>query len=571
MAQLNTTNYPVTRLSHVTGLDASGNVRHGTASTVHVKDFGAVGNGSTDDTAALKSALDSVMASGKTLVFGEGTYLVTGTISTIAETASVNLHIQCAGLVTINVSASATAFDYLIYCYSTAANNASITGGILRIDCNDKCGTGIYIRHGGASQSGTVNIETPVTVLDCKQNNAAQVNENYGIAVIGDYARVYMNQTVVRNVSRTNTTGGGCKGIAISGFSGEVVLEQPTVESVLCPTGSSEADGIATFAKSPGAETLRTPGRVTINQPYFIDCKGRSFKSQCSDTTIIRPRVWRQSVVAEAQCVEFDFQRANGLVIEPQYDYRLNGAVSPLGSSHSCVTFRHELTDAPMNSKSVGGCIRTEAVLPHYCIFANGTGAAYGEVEIDGLRIVPIGSFATTAFDRAIVEFRADHLVAKTGKTMIRVNDVAGPMNCYGIGYTNYVSGDVSAKLNVEVTNLRNTLSTITSATLPFSAISGGGITQVDTFLFRNNHGFRDLLSGLTFNFNKLVVGCVFTVIIEGVTATNAPPWGATGYATIECLSDYFAVTDKTVRVTKGSGAGVWFTQDGGTTWGTTA
>lgn len=44
---------------------------------VSVKDFGAVGNGSTDDTAAIQAAIDACNASGRTVYFPAGTYYIT--------------------------------------------------------------------------------------------------------------------------------------------------------------------------------------------------------------------------------------------------------------------------------------------------------------------------------------------------------------------------------------------------------------------------------------------------------------------------------------------------------------
>lgn len=49
--------------------------------TVSVKDFGAVGDGVTDDTAAIQAALDSVPAYGGQVFFPEGTYLISSTIT----------------------------------------------------------------------------------------------------------------------------------------------------------------------------------------------------------------------------------------------------------------------------------------------------------------------------------------------------------------------------------------------------------------------------------------------------------------------------------------------------------
>lgn len=580
MAQLSTANYPVARLKHVTGLDASGNVRHAFAPTINVKDFGAVGDGTTDDTAALKAAFDATMATGAVLTFDEGTYLVSGAITTIADTTVPGLHIHCKGLVTINVAGTATAFDYLIYMATTAANDASITGGLLRIDLNNKCSNGLWFRTSSASAGGVVNITAPVTILNAKQNGATSTTATYGIGVLGDYSLVYINQPRIVGVNRVNAGGGECKGIAISGFSGDVILQQPHIENVLLPSGGTDADGIACFAKNSAlSETLSTVGKVTVNQPLFIDCQGRSFKARCSDVTVIRPRVYRKNYVSITQSVEFDFQLGgNHLLLEPDYEYRKNGVTSPLGASHTCVVFQNLLTDTAMTSRSAGGFIRTEVLIDKYSYVGRGTSAAFAETVVEGLRIVPLGSFATTAIGRAILETDGAGMVAATGKTVLRVNDVSGPIGAYGIGYTGYVSGSLAAKLDVEVTGLRNTLGPSASA-YPFYALSGSFITQVDTFMFRANSGFRDYLAaGWTFNYNKLRPGCVFTVDLSASTGTNAPTvanagaaLGATGYATIECLSQFLSSTDATVRVTKGNAStanSVFMTQDGGTSWG---
>jgi hypothetical protein len=51
------------------------------AQTVSVKDFGAVGNGTTDDTAAIQAAVTYVQTSGNALYFPSGTYRITSTIT----------------------------------------------------------------------------------------------------------------------------------------------------------------------------------------------------------------------------------------------------------------------------------------------------------------------------------------------------------------------------------------------------------------------------------------------------------------------------------------------------------
>src|SRR5690242_7864821 len=47
----------------------------------NVKDFGAIGNGVADDTAAIQAALNAVPKTGATIYFPRGAYILTSTVS----------------------------------------------------------------------------------------------------------------------------------------------------------------------------------------------------------------------------------------------------------------------------------------------------------------------------------------------------------------------------------------------------------------------------------------------------------------------------------------------------------
>ena len=88
------------------------------ADTVSVKDFGAVGDGVTDDTAAIQAAVNAVRAAGGgTIYFPTGTYLVSTTIDLYQGTA-VNLVVRGAGrtATTIRTSADIVVFNHAESC-----------------------------------------------------------------------------------------------------------------------------------------------------------------------------------------------------------------------------------------------------------------------------------------------------------------------------------------------------------------------------------------------------------------------------------------------------------------------
>jgi hypothetical protein len=538
---------------------------------VSVKDFGAVGDGVTNDTVALKAAFDYAIPLAIPVEL-EGTYLVNGPIQPYASRASGSAHIICKGNVVINVSGGSTAFRDLFYLETTSSNNCSITGGSLSVDCNSKAASAITFRHTAASQSGVVNISCPVEVLNCFNNDAAATYENQGIAVIGDYETVVMEQPRVVDVSRASVNG-ACKGISVSGFSGNVTINQPYVKDILTGAGTVDADGIATFGKVLGGTYAARGGIVNINEPIFVDCQGRSLKSQCSDTTVFRPRVFRKDVVSIAQGVDFDFQSGGqSLLIEPYYEYRLNGATSPLGGSFSCVSFQQLLDDRQSVGKSIGGVLRTEVLVNRYSAAIHQSTALASYTQVDGLVVEPVGSLTTKAIDRALLEFQGNTVGAKSAKTTFVVRNCRGPIGTYAIGYTDYDSSVLTSKLSFEINDNYNTLSTPTLAA--FASLSGTTITAVEKFVLRSNYGFRSIMpSGWTFNFNSLASGNFFTVDLATVSATNAPGWGVTGYAFIESLDQWDTTNLQHIRVTVDNAAAantVFFTQGGSTpTWGT--
>ena len=512
----------------------------------------------------------------------EGTYLISDFIGLVTTIADGALHIYCNGPVTIQVSGSSTPFRQVLFCGTTGLTSSSITGGPLTINCNDKAAIGIEIFNGSPTIYGSVNFSSVVTVNDCLANDVTATYENGGIIINGRFEQIFMNSPRVENVERTNPTGGASSGITVTNLAGECYICDPYVANVLCPGGTNgvDADGIKIFgvnnAASPAIQTL---GKATIQGGTFADCQGRSIKSQCSDTTIINPYFKRQFVVSILNGLDVDFQSGNGLLIEPTFEYKKNGVVSPLGASFTPIAFQQRISDLPQCGKSIGGTMKTEVDMNRYALLVQLSTSAYSETVIDGLSVEPTGTLTTTAFTRGILETNIETANAKTAGTKMVVRRVSGPLNCYGIGYTGYTVGSLANKVEYEVTELTNTLTAATTNFL-FYNLSGNRVGEVKSFVVRDNANFRDLLFEAAFDFAKLAPGARFTVLTNFVTATNAPSWPSGRYAFIEVLGGPnntapLTPTHRNVRVTvTNAGTGViediYLTADGGTTWNET-
>lgn len=537
---------------------------------VAANDFSGVDpTGVSDSTAGLKACFDYAIPLGITVEL-EGTYLVSGTLQPYAARVSGAVHIRCKGLVTINVSSGSTAFKDLLYFETTGgANTCSISGGAMVVNGNNKCGRGFGFANTSSVQGGSVNIQTPITFTNLMENDVAETRVNYAIQVFGFYDKIRVAHPKLVGLARVNAAG-VCQGITMSNITGDVTIDRPHIESVSTP-GSTDADGIAVLGYHATTYT-ETSGSATINEGIFVDCQGRAIKSQMSETVVVRPKIKRKMLVGILNGADVDFQYGNGILIEPDFEYRLNGATSPLGASHACVIFQQMLTDAVMRGKSIGGSLRTEVAVTRYALITQQSTSQYSETEVDDLKIIPIGAIATKCINNAIAETDMGVVQAKTAKTKISVRNCSGQIGCYPVGYTNASSASAAGKFDVEVCDNRNTLGN--SGLYTLRQLSGTQVTQVDKFKFRNNENFSDLMfGGWVFDFANLVPGCTFSVDLTSVTATNPPAWGASGYATVECIAQLVSTSAyKCCRVTVGNAAAantVFYTQSSGVTWGT--
>lgn len=536
------------------------------ADVVSVADFGAFPDGE-DCTAELKACFDACIPGGTRVTIPGGTYVVSGPITTSTSITTGSLHIQCDGDVTIQVSGGATAFNTLIKCHASNANSASVCGGRLTLDLNNRCANGIYIRHDAVSIGGTVDMG-PVSVIDALNNDASDVNENQAILVYGLYQLVRIDSAYVSGVDRTNTAAGASKGITVSQAI-HVIINKPVVSNVLC-TGSAtvhDADGIAVFSPQGASTNAFRSGSLTIINPVVTDCQGRLIKLQVSESSIVNPVFRRKMVVTDDVNQDIDYQiGGTHELIAPSFEYLLNGVTSPVPATQFPVHFNQACPDRPNRLRVSGGTFRTETAFANFLYWSvQGTSLA-GELDVDNVKMQNMGALTTKPVSRSFVEFNAADLQAAT-RTHIAIRNCRGNFSDAPLlGYAEAAAN--TNKLSFDLIDNENT-GADDAQSMCFSAISGTTITTVASFNLRGNSGFIDFLGNWVFDYRTLKVGCSFSYDRTGATVSNGPtiPAGTrvrahcVGYDTLSRRAAWAIVDDCNAADT------LFYTSTG--TWGT--
>jgi hypothetical protein len=476
-------------LSAFWGVSSWGSAAAQDGGVVDPRQFGAVGDGLVDDSFALAAALDYAIGRRISLVL-RGRYRISRPLQAYGPPrAGGALHLVCEGVVSIEVDPQAAPFGDVLYFHTEAVCDCSIRGGSLTIDGAHRAGRGLTVRHNGEA-GGSVRITSPLVLRNFNERAEREVRENHALAVIGDFQQVEIHGSRVESVRRTNMGGGASKGISVSGFSGTVLIRDAWVQDVRVPgIGSYDADGIAVFSRRAGALYAARSGRAIVQACTFVDCQGRSLKSQCSDTDVIDPIVRRSQAVSIAHSVEFDFQMGNGRVVNPTYDYRRNGGCSPLGVSHSCIAFQQNLGDQPMRSQALGGVLHTEVPVPRYVALIHRPVSRSSETVVDQLQVSSGDGLDGSAFSRAVIELGVDHVAAMGQLVRVRAVGIVGPLLCPIVGYTDLKERSTVPALQVEVVGCKNILAA-DRRNPTLANLSGGRIPCPPGYQGRDNVGF---------------------------------------------------------------------------------
>ncbi len=157
---------------------------------VSVKDFGAVGDGATDDTTAIQTAITS--ATGKQLYFPEGTYMLSDSLLGVSDSHFV---FEAGTTLQFIVGSSVTTGDAILY-FDTCTNVKLIGNGARLV--GERKGTGINDIVQGISLLGCTDVLVEnFRIYDCAGD---------GVLVQGaaDNTPIYSERITIRDVLASN-------------------------------------------------------------------------------------------------------------------------------------------------------------------------------------------------------------------------------------------------------------------------------------------------------------------------------------------------------------------------------
>lgn len=255
-------------------------------SAVNVKDFGAVGDGVTDDTAAITNAI----ASQAPLYFGDETYRIT---SPILQTLTKDVLWEGRGGKIVYDNPSHT--EYAIRLSDTTGVDIVIND--LTIDGSKQANKILEVLNNTSNATSTNFVANELRVDNCKRLNT--FSGGSAIFMRGAFEDITFNGGWVRDCELPTGQGTpgsvGIGGISVTWYSDTSYARRVTLNGVLIEkvyssdlTYTSDQDGFKYFAPdvSGGASGKVESDCVIMGGSRFVNCYGRSIKTQVRNTVV---------------------------------------------------------------------------------------------------------------------------------------------------------------------------------------------------------------------------------------------------------------------------------------------
>lgn len=224
------------------------------ADTVSVKDFGAVGNGTTDDSGAIQAAINSLSSSGGTLYFPSATgYVVNTTVNVTSSNLIIDFNGQSVNFKSTFVKpGSGEPSLYSIMFYITGTNVTMINGKLGNGSYTDG---GSYIWFASGANNGTVdncqhfglpyNGSNSVAIQTRTGTSGIRIVNNYffncagSVSLQGSNGIVDNCTSVITSAQPTSVAGTSDQAYGIDGSDGNAITNCRVDRSVGAPVCGS--------------------------------------------------------------------------------------------------------------------------------------------------------------------------------------------------------------------------------------------------------------------------------------------------------------------------------------------
>jgi hypothetical protein len=340
---------------------------------VSVRDYGAVGNGTTDDTLGISAALKAINGiTTSVLYFPKGNYKLTGTGPRLNRQIELTMNRPFHIIGDDATITCGTTAEYMWY-ISNAGYDVKIQG--IKFDGNSKALACLRIED-SQGMTGTIEIDRCAFLNSYQGGDLGATLGGGGLFVSGSKYVSLTNSQVI-NHTRANGTGvagsAGTVGVTIQ-RSGNVYPKSINVSGCYFENVSSgwtqsnsnqDCDCLSIFgypANDINGITFNESTAIITNN-HFKNCKGRSIKIQ-NDRTIVSNNTFYRNIPPIAQPAEINAQFTVGQIYNNNFYYEpTSTGLTPFAQSglsadvggFACISFYNGNTIKRTRSYTVSG------------------------------------------------------------------------------------------------------------------------------------------------------------------------------------------------------------------------